>query len=183
MGKHSGRHAFSDRLRELGSPLDGDFLDSAFKAFKDLADRKKFVYDEDILALVEGQIGSADEKYRLEKIHVVSGNVKTPSAKIMIRLNGKMKTATSSGDGPVDAAFKAIRKVTGFKGTLERYGVSAITGGTDAQGEVVVTVTDGGRKVRGTGAHTDIVTASAMAFLSAINRLAYYQTKKAGKGI
>src|SRR3990167_4032924 len=84
MGKHSGRHAFSDRLRELGSPLDGDFLDSAFKAFKDLADRKKFVYDEDILALVEGQIGSADEKYRLEKIHVVSGNVKTPSAKIMI---------------------------------------------------------------------------------------------------
>lgn len=183
MGKHSGRHAFADRLRILGTPLDGDALDAAFKTFKDLADRKKLVYDEDIMALVEGQTGSVDEKYRLEKIHVVSGNVKTPSAKIIIRTNGRMKTATEKGDGPVDAAFKAIRRLTGFKGTLERYGVSAITGGTDAQGEVVVTVTDGGRRVRGSGAHTDIVTASAMAFLSAINRLAYYQTKKAGKGI
>ncbi|MBI4411683.1 MAG: 2-isopropylmalate synthase, partial [Deltaproteobacteria bacterium] len=182
LGKHSGRHAFRDRLDALGIPLEGAAFERVFGAFKDLADRKKNVYDEDIIAIVEGA-DAGEEKYTLESLDVVSGNKKTPSAAVEIRVNGKLKKAKEKGDGPVDSVFKAIRKITGFKGSLDRYLVNAITGDTDAQGEVFVTVTDKGKTVRGSGAHTDIIMASGLAFLSALNRLEYYQQKKAGKGI
>lgn len=183
LGKHSGRHAFKERLGALAIPLEGTQLEEAFKAFKDLADKKKNVYDEDIMAIVEGQSGSVQEKFLIDQVHVVSGTKETPKATVILKVNGKKEEVTEMGDGPVDAVFKSIRKITGFKGSLERYGVKAITGGTDAQGEVVVTISDGGKTVRGSGSHTDILVASAMAFLSAINRLEYYQTKKAGRGI
>lgn len=183
LGKHSGRHAFSDRLGELGFPLEGAALDATFKAFKDLADRKKNVYDEDILSLVEGQMGSMPEKYHLEFLHISAGTETTPLATIRLKVDGKNHEAVENGDGPVDAVFKAIRKITGFQGNLERFVINAITGGTDAQGEVVVTVEEEGKTVRGSGAHTDILVASAIAFLSALNRLQYYQGKKSGRGM
>lgn len=183
LGKHSGRHAFRERLVTLGMPVSATQLEESFKAFKDLADRKKNVYDEDIMALVEGLTGKMPEKFILDKIHIESGNDETPQAIVSLIVDGKPEELTENGDGAVDASFKAIRKITGFKGTLERYVVNAITGGTDAQGEVVVTIKDAGKTVRGSGAHTDVVVASAMAFLSALNRLEYYQAKKGGRGI
>lgn len=183
LGKHSGRHAFRDRLKALGFDIEETAVNTAFTAFKDLADRKKNVYDEDIMALVEGQLGQITEKYTLDSLYVESGTKTGATATVSVKTNGKPKEVVEKGGGPVDAAFKAIRKITGFKGNLDRYGVSAITGGTDAQGEVVVTVSADGKTVRGSGAHTDIVIASAMAFLSALNRLEYYQAKKAGRGI
>ncbi|MDO8520027.1 MAG: 2-isopropylmalate synthase, partial [Deltaproteobacteria bacterium] len=183
LGKHSGRHAFRDRLTALGFEMEEVAVNTAFAAFKDLADRKKNVYDEDIMALVEGQLGQMEDKYALESLYVTSGTKEGAKAKVSVKIKGKAKEIEETGGGPVDAAFKAIRKITGFKGNLDRYGVSAITGGTDAQGEVVVTISDDGKTVRGSGAHTDIVIASAMAFLSALNRLEYYQAKKAGRGI
>ncbi|EKD42457.1 MAG: hypothetical protein ACD_73C00146G0003, partial [uncultured bacterium] len=183
LGKHSGRHAFKDRLVALGTPLEGAALELAFKAFKDLADKKKNVYDEDIMAIVENQTGLLTEKFVLDSLFVESGSKVTPRSTVSLKINGVAKEATESGDGPVDAAFNAIKTLSGFSGQLEKYVVNAITGGTDAQGEVVVTVSQDGKTVRGSGAHTDIVIASALAFLSALNRLEYYQAKKAGKGI
>lgn len=183
LGKHSGRHALGERLKVLGIPLEGHLLDEAFAAFKELADRKKDVFDEDIMAIVDGKSGNMPEKFKLENLHVESDNKKGASAVVGLMVSGKTKEVKEKGDGPVDAAFKAIRKITGFSGTLERYAVNAITGGTDAQGDVVVTISEGGKTIRGSGAHTDIIVASALAFLSAINRLEYYQAKKAGRGI
>lgn len=183
LGKHSGRHAFKDRLDTLEIPLVADDLEKAFKAFKDLADKKKNVYDEDIMALVESMSGSVHEKFQLGDIHVVSGTKTSPEARVSILIDSKLAETVENGDGPVDAVFKAIRKLTKFEGSLERYVVKAITGGTDAQGEVSVTIVEGQKTVRGSGAHTDIVIASAQALVSAINRLEYYQAKKAGRGI
>ncbi|HBF12949.1 MAG TPA: 2-isopropylmalate synthase [Deltaproteobacteria bacterium] len=183
LGKHSGRHAFRDRLVALGIPLEGAALEAAFKAFKDLSDRKKNVYDEDIFALVEGQVELKDQKYVLDSLSVKSGNKEKPEAKVSLFVDGKPKEVVESGSGPVDSVFKAIRTLTGFKGNLEKYVVTAITGETDAQGEVVVTLSEGDKTVRGSGAHTDIIVASAMAFLVAVNRLEYYQTKKDGRGV
>jgi len=183
LGKHSGRHAFRDRLEALSTPLEGVAFEEVFKAFKDLADKKKNIYDEDILALIEGQLGDLTEKYVLEILSVTAGNQETPEASVVLRVNGEERSCTQTGDGPVDAVFKAIRELTHFEGTLERYAVNAITGGTDAQGEVIVTLCQYEKIVRGSGAHTDIVMASAIAFLSALNRLEYYQEKKAGRGI
>lgn len=177
LGKHSGRHALADRLKTLGIQLSETQIEAVFKAFKDLADRKKNVYDEDIMALVEGQAGLLKEHYRLGTVKITSGNFVTPQATISIEADGKKIEATENGDGPVDAAFKAIRSLTGFDGTLERYVVSAITGGTDAQGEVIVTIAKDGITVRGSGAHTDIIVASAQAYLSAINRLESVRNK------
>lgn len=183
LGKHSGRHAFRDRLEALGLQLSQIELDNLFKSFKDLADRKKNVYDEDILALVEGQMGSNLNKYHLEKVHIECGNDQEAIAKVSLKIDGQSQSVTDNGTGPVDALFNAIRNLTGFQGSLERYVVQAITGGTDAQGEVVVILNENEKTVRGSGAHTDILVASALAYLSALNRLEYHQSKKAGRGI
>lgn len=182
LGKHSGRHALKDRLSYLNVEVGETELDRIFKDFKNLADRKKNVYDDDILALVESQV-AVSEKYHVKNIHVESGTEVTPKASVTLSVNGNEHKATETGAGPVDATFKAIRKISGFEGALERYAVNAITGETDAQGEVVVTLSDNGKTVRGSSAHTDIVLASAQAYVAALNRLEYYQTKKAGKGI
>lgn len=180
LGKHSGRHAFKDRLQSLSIHVEGAALDKAFRSFKELADKKKNVYDEDLIALVEGAAGTLKQKFALEDIAVSSGTHVVAQANVSLTIDGQLVTGNASGDGPVDSVFKAIRDLTGFEGTLDRYAVNAITGGTDAQGEVVVTVTDNGKTVRGNGAHTDIVVASAMAFISALNRLTYYQAKHRG---
>ncbi|OGQ06709.1 MAG: 2-isopropylmalate synthase [Deltaproteobacteria bacterium RIFCSPLOWO2_12_FULL_40_28] len=183
LGKHSGRHAFRERLNVLGVPLDDVELDRAFKAFKDLADRKKNVYDEDILSLVETQEEKTRDKYIFKSSKVVSESTKLASASVVVEKNGQEMFATEMGAGPVDAVYKAIKNLTHFEGTLERYGVNAITGGTDAQGEVFVTISDNKKTTRGSGAHTDIIVASAMAFLQAINRMGEATSRKSPQGI
>ncbi|MCP5464624.1 MAG: 2-isopropylmalate synthase [Deltaproteobacteria bacterium] len=173
MGKHSGRHAFREKLKELGYPLTGDDFQTVFEEFILLADVKKEVYDEDIIALVDTRIHE-EQRFELEAIQVSSGNFAVPAATVSVLDNGELKKAAAFGDGPVDAAFQAIKEITGFNGVLKKFVVNAITGGTDAQGGVFVTIEDQGRVVRATGSHTDIVVASAQAFIAAINRIAFY---------
>jgi 2-isopropylmalate synthase len=183
LGKHSGRHAFKDRLISLGLNIDEGMIEKAFNAFKDLADRKKNVYDEDIIALVESSAGTTLAKYELESLEIESGSEKKPTAFVKMKIDGESKEITVTGGGIVDATFKGIRKLSNFEGNLEKYVVNAITGGTDAQGEVYVTLSQDGRVVRGNGTHSDVVVASALGFISALNRLDYQNIKQIDDGI
>ena len=171
LGKHSGRHAFREKLKAMGHELAPEQFEQAFGKMKELADKKKRVFDEDIEAILAGLFKEGEEKYLLEDLRFQSGTNITPRATVKLKVNGKAKASTAAGDGPVDAAFSAVRKLTHFKGTLAKFSINAVTGGTDAQGEVIVAVEQGGRVVRGVGSHTDIVVASVKAFLSALNRL------------
>ena len=180
LGKHSGRHAFKDRLDVLGVKLSAAELEEAFAAFKDLADKKKNVYDEDIMTLVESQAGVTQVKYLLKDVSVNAGSGQDSNAKITLEIDGSEKVQEAQGVGPVDALFKALREAVNFTGTLERFAVNAITGGTDAQGEVVVTLVDEGKKVRGNGSHMDILVAAGQAYTQALNRLEFYQSKQKG---
>lgn len=174
LGKHSGRHAFKEKLKSLGYPLTGDDFQTVFEEFKALADLKKEVFDEDIIALVDTRIHE-DYEYELGAVQVSSGNFAVPTATVEIhKKNGDVIKTACFGDGPVDAVFKAIKTLTGFTGRLKKFVVNSVTGGTDAQGGVFVTIEDEGRVVRANGSHTDIVVASAQAYLSAINKLAFY---------
>jgi 2-isopropylmalate synthase len=171
LGKHSGRHAFKDRLRELGYELaDGDFQ-RAFKRFKDLADKKKSIYNEDLESIVADSVTVDLGRFQLGNLVVQSGTFATPHATVELTVDGAPKKATAQGDGPVDAVFRAITELTETKAELVQYQVKAITGGMDAQGEVNVTIAEDGRRVIGHGAHTDIIVASARAYLNAINKL------------
>ncbi|MEO1066447.1 MAG: 2-isopropylmalate synthase [Pseudomonadota bacterium] len=171
MGKHSGRHAFKEKLSELGYELgDNAFLD-AFKRFKDLADRKKNVYDEDIEALVENEVATASETNKVVALTVIAGTGGPQKAIITIDLDGRHVTKEETGDGPVDATFNAIRAIIPHDSVLQLYQVSAVTEGTDAQAEVSVRLEEGGHTVTGRAADTDTLVASARAYLSALNRL------------
>jgi 2-isopropylmalate synthase len=174
MGKHSGRHAFDERLKHLGFNLSKDDMNRAFLRFKELADKKKNVYDEDIEAIVAEEIlrvpGQPD-RYELLYLNVNSSSEGIPAATIKMRVNGQEQMDYASGDGAVDACYKVITKLTGSQSQLVRYTVSAITGGTDAQGEVSCIIEDGGFRVSGQGAHTDIIMASALAYINALNKL------------
>ena len=174
LGKHSGRHAFDERLKHLGFNLDKDDMNRAFVRFKDLADKKKNVYDEDIEAIVAEEIlrvpGQPD-LYELLYLNVNSSSDGVPAATIKMRVDGQEKMDYASGDGAVDACYKVIAKITGSESQLVRYTVNAITGGTDAQGEVSCVIQDGDLRVSGQGAHTDIIMASALAYINALNKL------------
>jgi 2-isopropylmalate synthase len=170
LGKHSGRHALAARLRELGFELSGSDLDRAFKKFKDLADRKKEVYDEDLLAIVADEATRVPELYELDYLHVLTGTAVVPSATVRVRREGQVFQESASGDGPVDAVLAAIDAVTGMKGRLLDYALRAATAGTDAVGEVAVKVDFDGTVVSGKGASTDVIEASARAYLNAVNR-------------
>ncbi len=175
MGKHSGRHAFGARLKELGFNLDVVDLNRAFLRFKELADKKKEVYDEDIEAIVAEEIlrlPGRPDRYELLYLNVNSSSHAVPSATVKMRANGQECLDHATGDGLVDACYKAIAKITGSRCRLARYSVKAITGGTDAQGEVSCLIEDGGIRVSGQGAHTDIIMASALAYINALNKLA-----------
>ena len=172
LGKHSGRHAFRTRLDELGYTLSDEEVNSAFERFKKLADQKKEIYDEDIEALVSEEFTMVPEIYSLTSLSVSSGTDQKPIAVLSLRVNGEMIEKTGHGDGPVDAVFKAITLITGTKSRLLRYEVKAITGGTDALGEVVCSLEEGDRTVNGHGADTDIIIASARAYINALNKLA-----------
>ena len=174
LGKLSGRTAFRQRLKELGIELDNeDAYNKAFQRFKDLADKKAEIFDEDLQALVSQQAGiAADEHWKLVTMSQASGMGEKPHAKIVMAEAGKERKAEAQGDGPVDAIFKAIESVAKSGAELLLYSVNAVTQGTESQGEVTVRLAKGGRIVNGVGADTDIIVASAKAYISALNRLA-----------
>jgi len=173
LGKHSGRHAFKDRLKKLGYELSDEEVNILFKQFKDLADKKKEVFDEDLEALIAEEFLRIPEKYKLLNLNATSGTVAIPTATVEMEVDGRVVKEAGFGDGPVDAAFKTIAKITGTKSKLRKFLVSAITGGTDAQGEVTVRLEENGLIATGQGAHTDIILASAKAYINALNRLAH----------
>ena len=173
LGKLSGRNAFRTRLKELGIELASeDALNAAFARFKDLADKKSEIFDEDLHALVSDEfVQEASENYKLVYLQVTSQTGEIPHAFVTISDNGAEKKAEADGGGPVDATFKAIENIVTSGAELLLYSVNNITSGTDAQGEVTVRLSKGGRIVNGQGADTDIVIASAKAYLNALNKL------------
>ena len=173
LGKLSGRNAFRTRLKELGIELESeDAVNAAFARFKDLADKKSEIFDEDLHALVSGEfVHEESENYKLVYLHVASITGETPHAILTLSDNGKEKRAEADGGGPVDASFKAIESMVNSGAELQLYSVNNITSGTDAQGEVTVRLAKGGRIVNGQGADTDIVIASAKAYLNGLNKL------------
>lgn len=169
LGKHSGRHAFVDRLRELGIDLEALDVIEAFARFKNLADKKKEVFDEDLYSICAEE-AEAGNRYELVQAEVASSLDSQPTAKVTVRIDGEAKTLSASGGGVVDACYKAIMALAGVDPKLESYSVKAITGGTDAIGDVTCFIRVGEIGVRGRGAHTDIVMASAFAMVDALNR-------------
>ena len=176
LGKHSGRHALRDRVRSLGYELSDDQMERAFQAFKNLCDLKKQVYDEDIEAIVADEIIQIPDKYRLTFLSVTSGSELIPTATVQMEVDGEVIKTADLGNGPVDAVFKTIKKITGDTSNLVRYEVDAITGGTDAQGSVTCTLEKEGLTVIGHGSDTDIIVASGKAYINALNKLYYKQT-------
>ncbi|MBL4889532.1 MAG: 2-isopropylmalate synthase, partial [Candidatus Lindowbacteria bacterium] len=170
LGKHSGRHAFSTRLEEIGFSLSAEQIDKAFERFKRVADKKKEMFDEDLEAIVEDEVFKIGECFKLDYLEVSAGTIKNPTAKIRIEVEGEIKEESSSGDGPVDATYQAINKVTGIKTELSDYRIKAITRGRDALGEVSVSIKADDYKFTGRGASTDIIEASAKAYINALNR-------------
>jgi len=174
LGKLSGRTAFRQRLKELGIELDSDdAVNKAFQRFKDLADKKADIFDEDLYALVSEEAAARlDEHWKLVHMNQASGTEQRPHAKVVLMEAGAEKRSESEGDGPVDATFKAIEKLAKSGSELLLYSVNAVTTGTESQDEVTVRLAKGGRVVNGVGADTDIVVASAKAYVSALNKLA-----------
>lgn len=173
LGKHSGRHALKQKLKELGYKLKEEDVDKVFQRFKDLADKKKSIFDDDIEALVTDEVLRGKEKYSLMYLGVTTGTAAVPTATVQIEIDGKLHQEAAFGVGPIDATFNAINKITKSSVKLLRFSVNSITGGTDAQGEVTVRLQDNGQVVIGQGSDADIITASAKAFLNALNRLEY----------
>ncbi|ODU21168.1 MAG: 2-isopropylmalate synthase [Sphingomonas sp. SCN 67-18] len=172
MGKHSGRAAFKEKLKELGYELGDNAFQDAFVRFKALADAKKAVFDEDIVALVDDEVLRGHDNIQVRDVEIHCGTKGPQRAILTLAIDGAEKTVTATGNGPVDALFKAIRELVPHdKGTLQRYEVHAVTGGTDAQAEVSVVLSEDGRSVRGTGAHQDTLVASARAYVNALNKL------------
>jgi 2-isopropylmalate synthase len=171
LGKHSGRHAFSDRLKKMGFNLDDKQLNQAFIRFKDMADKKKDIYDDDLRIIVEDEIRVIRPVWKLESFEVSSGTKIKPKAAVSLGKKGKLLTAQSSGDGPVDACFKALDKITNLKAKLEDFRLEAVTSGKDALGQVSLKLNTRGRVVSGRGSSTDIVEAAIKAYLDAINKL------------
>ncbi len=172
LGKHSGRHAFAERLKTLGAALPAEALNRAFAQFKQLADKKKEIFDEDLLAIVEAEQAAVPETYRLEYVHTSSGTKTVPTATIRLAVGGRIIEDAACGDGPVDACYKTIDRITGRSPQLLDYSLRAVTGGQDAQGEVTVRLrATGGREATGRAASTDIIEASAKAYVNAINRI------------
>jgi len=172
MGKHSGRAAFRDKLKALGYDGIGDNqLNDAFRRFKELADRKKVVYDEDIVALVDDEVLRDHDRIRFVSLDVHAGSKRKPVATLEIEVDGTTLSATEQGDGPVDATFRAIHALFPHESVLRLYSVGAVTEGTDAQARVTVRLEESGKLVDGQGADTDTIVASARAYLHALNKL------------
>ena len=173
LGKHSGRHALRDHLKDLGYDLSDEELDLVFKKFKELADKKKHVVDEDLEVIITEGILRTKDIFQLEYLHVTCGTTVLPMASVKLAINGRSVQGAGYGNGPIDAAFNTIAKLTGTESELLRFTVGALTGGTDAQGEVTVRLRENGLVSLGKGADPDIINASAMAYINGLNRLEY----------
>lgn len=179
LGKHSGRHALKDRISSLGyEELNDEDLQRVFKRFKDLADLKKDIFDEDIEAILMDEVLRIPNTYELVSLGAMSGNQALPTTGIKILVDGEEREGAGLGVGPIDAAFKTIAKLTGTTCKLLYFAVSSITGGTDAQGEVMVRLEDDGKVIVGQGADPDIITAAAKAYMNGLNRASYLKMKK-----
>ncbi len=178
MGKHSGRNAFNKRMAELGFDLPPETLQKCFEQFKVLADKKKTIYDADLIAIAEDEAHAYPEKFHLEYIQTTSGNTTVPTAMVKVKRGDDVLQGAGTGDGPVDAAYEAIKQLTGTKSKLVHFSIQSITGGTDAMGEVLVTLEEEGRRVTGRGHNTDVIVASALAYVDALNRLEFKREKK-----
>ncbi len=170
LGKHSGRHAFAERLKEMGYELSQDELNKAFERFKDLADRKKEISDLDIEAIVEDQVMKLPQHIELECFQVSTGNKAIATATVRVNVNGKVIEEASTGDGPIDAIYKAIERACNMNCKLVDYSIRSVTEGKDALGEVTVRVEKDGRTFLGRGLSIDIIEASAMAYTNAMNK-------------
>jgi 2-isopropylmalate synthase len=180
MGKHSGRHAFKSKLAELGyGDLSDNAIQDAFVRFKDLADHKKDVYDEDILALVDDAVVRRNDRIRFVSLQVVCGSKGPQTAELELEVDGELMAAKGSGNGPVDALFATIRDIYPHQTNLQLYQVHAVTEGTDAQAEVTVRLEENGRTVNGLGADHDTLVASARAYVNALNKLLVKREKTA----
>ncbi len=171
LGKHSGRHAVKNRLEELGYKLSEVEVDRAYQSFIDLADKKKEVTDVDLEALVRSETQSQDEVFTLDYLHVSTGNSTIPTATVRLRKKDELIQEASCGDGPIDAIYKAIDRIVGFTAELSEYTIKAVTSGEDALGEVVVKIKKDGHAYVGRGLSTDIIEASSLAYLHAINKV------------
>ena len=179
MGKHSGRHAFREKIHELGYDLGDNQMQEAFVRFKDLADRKKHVFDDDLIALVDDEVAKGVDAIKLVSLRVISGSEGPQSADLELEIYGESLAVQSTGDGPVDATFNAIKALFEHDAVLQLYQVHAVTEGTDAQAEVSVRLEENGKTVTGRGADTDTMVASARAYVSALNKLIIKRQKTA----
>jgi 2-isopropylmalate synthase len=180
LGKLSGRHAFRERLKELGYRLSEADLELAFSRFKQLADKKREIFDEDIESIVVEEILRMPHRFKLVYINVVAGNVTVPTATVQMEVDGQLRQEADFGDGPVDATFKTIKKITRTKSKLLQFAINAITSGTEAQGEVTVRLEEKGNTVIGQGADTDVIVASAKAYINALNKMEFKKQKLVG---
>ncbi len=172
LGKHSGRHAFSEKLKELGYDLGENAVEDAFVRFKNLADKKKEIFEDDIIALVDDMSPRPTDRICLISLGILCGTThQPPTATMELLIDGMLRNCESSGDGPVDASFNAIKELFPHNAVLQLYQVHAVTKGTDAQAEVTVRLEEGGRTVNGQGADTDTIVASVRAYISALNKL------------
>jgi 2-isopropylmalate synthase len=169
----TGRHGLSDRLEKLGYTLSAEELNQAYQRFLAIADKKQEVFDEDLVAIMQDEIHLLPETYQLEYLHIYSGTSAIPTATVRLRINEALKEGASIGDGPVDALCKAIATVTETSARLERYEIRAVTSGTEAMGEVTVQLAQEGRKVVGRAASTDVIEASAKAYIDGLNKLVH----------
>ncbi len=188
LGKHSGRHALSKRIKSLIGDVQKIDMDMLFKNFKKLADKKKQIYDDDLISLIDEQLGITKKRFEIDYIHTVSGSKTIPTATVRIKItdeNGSVKIIqeASTGDGPVDACYRAINKIIGIEYILVDYRIKAISKGGDALGEVTIIIkeSDNSTEIQGRGASTDIIEASAFAYISAINRIWFLRKQKKGK--
>ena len=179
MGKHSGRHAFRTKLEELGYQVGENAFTDAFLRFKDLADKKKEIFDEDIVALVDEGIHGAEQRIRFVTLWVECGSAVKPRARLSLEVDGERREAEANGDGPVDATFRAIRAIYPHEATLPLFQIHAVTHGTDAQAEVTVRLEENGKRVTGQAADTDTLVAAARAYVAALNKLLTKREKTA----
>jgi len=173
LGRHTGRNGFAARCKQLGFTLSKPELEQAYQRFLEIADKKKEVFDEDIAAIINDEVrGVVEPVYHLDYLHVACGTGTLPTASVRIRTPDGVKQAAACGDGPVDAAYQAVREATGLSPTLENYSIRAVTSGKEALGEATVKIAEGSRVFLGRGVSTDIIEASAKAYVDAINRMA-----------
>jgi len=179
LGKHSGRHALRSHLKNMGYDLSKEELNLVFEKFKELADKKKQIVDEDLEVIVTEGILRTSDVFELEYLHVTAGTTVLPMASVKLQIHGRSMQGAGYGNGPIDAIFNTIAKLAGTGSELLRFSISALTGGTDAQGEVTVRLTENGLVSLGKGADPDIITASARAYVNGLNRLEYLKANPA----